>query len=202
MTDRSRLCSISALQLKIVVHTRWAAQEAAVQVKTGHRPNSPDLVIPRAGGGSSTPRIIGSITAVSGILDRPPSRTMTAEYEATISRRVASEFCIVCCPLEEMRAQGRPGARCTRGPACDLRKQKCTRAYRYRRSIPAFPAQWLYGLLRALPGERLFCLRRYAEISAQLNASTAAPEPHDFAVRIRRVRLSRHQRPPHPTARS
>src|SRR5687767_11246571 len=27
-------------------------------------------------------------------------------------------------------------------------------------SIPAFPAQWLYGFLRALPGERLFCLRR------------------------------------------
>jgi hypothetical protein len=27
-------------------------------------------------------------------------------------------------------------------------------------SIPAFPAQWLYGLFRALPGERLFCLRR------------------------------------------
>src|SRR5437868_7399791 len=28
------------------------------------------------------------------------------------------------------RAQGRPGACCTRGLACDLRKQKCTRAYR------------------------------------------------------------------------
>src|SRR5437899_4613022 len=27
-------------------------------------------------------------------------------------------------------------------------------------NTPAFPAQWLYGLLRALPGERLFCLRR------------------------------------------
>ncbi|HVQ72092.1 MAG TPA: hypothetical protein VMT08_31795, partial [Bradyrhizobium sp.] len=37
---------------------------------------------------------------------------------------------------------------------------------------------------------------------AQLNASTAAPEPHDFAVRVRRVRLSRPQRPPHLTARS
>jgi hypothetical protein len=36
----------------------------------------------------------------------------------------------------------------------------------------------------------------------QLNASTAAPEPHDFAVRVRRARLSRHQRPPHLTARS
>src|SRR4051812_30088642 len=29
-------------------------------------------------------------------------------------------------------------------------------------NTPAFPAQWLYGLLRALPGERLFCLRRHA----------------------------------------
>jgi hypothetical protein len=31
-----------------------------------------------------------------------------------------------------------------------------TRAYRSSGSIPAFPAQWLYGLLRALPGERAF----------------------------------------------
>src|SRR3954469_14524998 len=69
-------------------------------------------------------------------------------------------------------------------------------------SIPAFPAQWLYGLLRALPGERLFCLRRRRDTSRQLSASTAAPEPHDFAVRIRRVRLARRQRPPHLTARS
>src|SRR5215212_1034500 len=69
-------------------------------------------------------------------------------------------------------------------------------------SIPAFPAQWLYGLLRALPGERLFCLRRRADTSAQLNASTAAPEPHDFTVRVRRVRLARRLRPSHLTARS
>src|SRR5215208_5562969 len=33
------------------------------------------------------------------------------------------------CPSNE-RAQGRPGACCTRGLACDLRKQNCTRAYR------------------------------------------------------------------------
>src|SRR5438477_7394954 len=30
----------------------------------------------------------------------------------------------------DTRAQGRPGACCTRGLACDLRKQSCTRAYR------------------------------------------------------------------------
>ena len=72
------------------------------------------------------------------------------------------------------------------------------------RGIPAFPAQWLYGLLRALPGERLFCLRRPRETFASpaLDASTATPGPHDFTVRVRRARLSRPQRPPHPTARS
>ena len=55
------------------------------------------------------------------------------------------------------RAQGRPGARCTRGLVCNLRIETRTRAYRFSGSIPAFPAQWLYGLLRALPSERLFC---------------------------------------------
>jgi len=69
-------------------------------------------------------------------------------------------------------------------------------------SIPAFPAQWLYGLLRALPGERLFCLRRQRDRSRQLNASTAAPEPHDFTVRSSRTRQSRLSRPSHLTARS
>src|SRR5687767_8494004 len=37
---------------------------------------------------------------------------------------------------------------------------------------------------------------------AKLSASTATPEPHDFAVRFRRVRLARRLRPPHLTARS
>src|SRR3981081_1935602 len=31
-----------------------------------------------------------------------------------------------------------------------------TRAYRFSGEHPAFPAQWFYGLLRALPGERAF----------------------------------------------
>ena len=39
--------------------------------------------------------------------------------------RFASSFSPFC-----QRAQGRPGACCTRGLACDLRKQNCTRAYR------------------------------------------------------------------------
>ena len=68
-------------------------------------------------------------------------------------------------PFEGERAQGRPGACCTRGLACDLRKTKLHTSIQGSWSIPAFPAQWLYGLLRALPGERLFCLRRPRSLS-------------------------------------
>ncbi|MDE5454792.1 hypothetical protein GWE18_18470 [Bradyrhizobium sp. CSA112] len=43
-------------------------------------------VIPREGGGSSTPRPIGSSIDVSGILDHPHSRVTTSEYGLAISR--------------------------------------------------------------------------------------------------------------------
>ena len=43
----------------------------------------------------------------------------------------------------------------TRGHPCGWhRRRGCTAAYRCSRDIPAFPAQWLDGLCRALPGER------------------------------------------------
>src|SRR5450631_1992768 len=34
--------------------------------------------------------------------------------------------------------------------------KKRTRAYRFSGNTPAFPAQWFYGLFRALPGDRAF----------------------------------------------
>src|SRR5882757_3874370 len=46
-----------------------------------------------------------------------------------------------------------PDARCTRGPVCK-RRRKRTRAYRFSGGNPTFPAQWLYGLLRALLGDQ------------------------------------------------
>ncbi len=52
------------------------------------------------------------------------------------------------------RAQGMPGARCTRGLVCKMHKEKRTRAYRFSGGNPAFPARWFYGLFRALPGDR------------------------------------------------
>ena len=35
-------------------------------------------------------------------------------------------------------------------------QRKRTRAYRFSGGNPAFPAQWFYGLFRALPGDRAF----------------------------------------------
>ena len=43
----------------------------------------------------------------------------------------------------------------TRGPLCEsCATRSCTAAYRCSQDSPAFPAQWLYGLCRDLPGER------------------------------------------------
>jgi hypothetical protein len=49
-----------------------------------------------------------------------------------------------------------PGARCTRGLVCKMHKEMRTRAYRFSGGSPAFPAQWLYGLCRALLGDEFF----------------------------------------------
>ena len=50
------------------------------------------------------------------------------------------------------RREGRVPAD-TRGPLCAVAQGNCTAAYRCSRDIPAFPAQWVDGLWRALPGE-------------------------------------------------
>jgi len=76
-------------------------------------------VMPREGGASSTPRPLDSIIGVSGILDRPPSRTMTMECAFAISRRdFARVMQILMSSPSKQRAQGMPGARCTRGLVC------------------------------------------------------------------------------------
>ena len=104
--------------------------------------------------------------------------------------------------LSKQRAQGMPGADCTRGLVCQKLRIWRTRAYRFSRNIPAFPAQWLYGLLRALPGERaLLPPSPCGSLPAKLGASIAAPGPHDFAVRLRPVRriTPEPKRPSHPS---
>jgi hypothetical protein len=85
-------------------------------------------------------------------------------------------------------------------------QQESTRQnHRFSRNRPAFPAQWFYGLYRALPGEPGFlatvtCKTR--QRLRKLSASVGAPGPHDFAVRRIVSRLAQMrlplQRPSHP----
>src|SRR5882724_2411726 len=53
---------------------------------------SHNAVILRESGGSSTPRLLGSIIGVSGILGHPPSRVMTTECGLAISRHDVPEL--------------------------------------------------------------------------------------------------------------
>jgi hypothetical protein len=124
-------------------------------------------------------------------------------YDFAISRRVSPEVCIVVALLKNLRAQGTPGACCTRGPACDLHKQNCTRTYRAARTLRPSLRNGFTAYFVLSPENGSFASVATQETNpAQLSASTATPEPHDFAVRVRRVRLARPQRPPHLTARS
>ena len=56
-------------------------------------------------------------------------------------------LCDLRLPSRKQRAQGKPGAHDTRS-----RAQECTRRTAGAPEHPAFPAQWFYGLCRALPG--------------------------------------------------
>src|SRR5260370_18585263 len=54
----------------------------------------------------------------------------------------------------QLRAQGMPGAQCARSLACKINKAHEHSHHGHTGNHPAFPAQWFYGLLRALPGDQ------------------------------------------------
>src|SRR5258707_7234680 len=47
-----------------------------------------------------------------------------------------------------------PGARCARSLACKIKQAHEHSHHGHTGNHPAFPAQWFYGLLRALPGDQ------------------------------------------------
>ncbi|MBB4260001.1 hypothetical protein GGD64_004035 [Bradyrhizobium sp. CIR3A] len=78
------------------------------------------------------------------------SQTHVRILAAHLARALLDLFTLI----ERGRREDREPAG-TRGPLCEICvTRSCTAAYRCSQDIPAFPAQWLYGLCRALPGER------------------------------------------------
>jgi hypothetical protein len=76
-----------------------------------------------------------------------------------------------------------PGARRTHCLACTTKKTHAGQ-HRYAEITPALPAQWLYGLLRALAGDRAFLPPSPAELlNNRLDPSVGGPRPRDLTVR-------------------
>ena len=98
-------------------------------------------------------------------------------YDFAILRRVASEACYQL-PALQVEGAGKTGCLLHPRSRVQFAQTKGHTSIQGSWSIPAFPAQWLYGLLRALPGERLFCLRRPREASLLLDLAPAPRRPN------------------------
>src|SRR5712672_3793264 len=105
--------------------------------------------------------------------------------------------------------RGRRECRVRAAPAVSRAKlqKKRTRAYRFSGGNPAFPAQWLYGLLRALPGDQACLTPSPALLLADLTPAsgrqndTTWPYASASFVRLAVARLTL-PRPSHPAPRS
>ena len=116
------------------------------------------------------------------------------------SRRMfLREVCsLVRLPLKrgrrECRAPDAPASRVCNGSGRAHTRRQVTPV------SPGIPRAMVYGLYRALPGDRLFCHRRRRNCFRRLDTSVGVSGPHVFAVRKLRPRLRRYLRPPHPAA--
>ena len=84
--------------------------------------------------------------------------------------------------LGEQRAQGKPGARCTRSLVCKGRKH--TSSHHRFTGTPGLPCAMVLTVSFALsPVIGLICHRRQRSCLRRLDAGVEASGPHDFAVR-------------------
>jgi hypothetical protein len=123
---------------------------------------------------------------------------VSKQHRFAFSRHDAPEL---CWSFRALKSEGAGNAGCALHPRSRVQngKRKRTRAYRFSGGNPTFPAQWLYGLLRALPGDRA-CLTpspsgygtsapgRADMPPKDLTPTTEASGPHDFTVRSSTVR--------------
>src|SRR3954470_1052 len=65
-----------------------------------------------------------------------------------------------------------PGARRARSPACRKKKAHERSHHGHTGNHPAFPAQWFYGLLRALPGDQACLTPSSARLIADLTPAS------------------------------
>ena len=121
----------------------------------------------------------------------------------TISRLNSPEACYRISLPSRQRAQGMPGARCTRGLVCDS-ANKAAHEHTGQRRTSDIPCAVALRLISCSPQSgraRCHCRRAGREPLRNLTPASGASGPHDFTVRLCRARRSQHRRPPHPTPR-
>ena len=75
-----------------------------------------------------------------------------ADIRSRSRRALRARFARNVLPSEVQKAQGMPGAQCARSLVCRKTNTRVSH-HGHTGNHPAFPAQWFYGLLRALPGD-------------------------------------------------
>src|SRR5476651_2892120 len=118
------------------------------------------------------------------------------------SRRAFSrEFCLERSALQSEGA-GNAGRPMRPIAACAMVVVVRTRVSQVTPESPGIPHAMVYGLYVPSPANGSFATVAPEKLASQeLDTSTAMSGPHDFAVRIKRPRLWRHPRPPHPAPR-
>jgi hypothetical protein len=129
-----------------------------------------------------------------------PDSNFKQQIRVGISRRDAPEVCVSM----SLKQEGAGNAGCALHPRSRVQRveKKTHTSIQGSGGDPTFPAQWLYGLYRALPGESGFVVsvasrnlvprpgRAFAP-PQDLTPTTEASGPHDFAVRFSIVRPAR-----------
>jgi hypothetical protein len=160
-----------------------------------HSSSSPGLT-----GRSSTPRPIGSSTAVSGILDAP----LEAGHDSgeTRLRALAARIRVRAIQGPPSRRRGRRECRvlaATHGPRAVKKHGEGTTGSAESSGIPCATVYDLYAIS---PGTGLDCSRHSHRSSrCELGLSVGRPGPRDFAVRGYHDRPTWHSRPSHPASR-
>ena len=129
----------------------------------------------------------------------------TTSRAYAFSRHELSESCLSFRPLSKSRAQGRPGARRTRGPVRNVHKSKCAHEHTGSAEASGLPCAMVLRLIRARPGETLL-LCHHRQRQALACSRTCHLHRGGRPTRLRRprpVHTSLHiPRPPHLHPRS
>ena len=120
----------------------------------------------------SLPSLEYWITAFAG----DDSCGYVGKHAFAISRLDAPELCQKFSLPSGQRAQGKPGARCTRGLVCKMHENKRTRAYRSSGGIRLSLRSGFYRLIRTLPGDRAFLPPSPARLSTNLTPASGCQD--------------------------